>query len=225
LTKIDDAGLFWVRKATMKIHNLCLLSGFLMMFPFAVDARTWKEAGSERSLEGEFSRVEGEQVLIIRPNGSSVKVPLSKLTDEDKKLVAEMSAPAQTVATNDVFKWETDLEVAKKRAKDENKEILADFTGSDWCGWCIKLKKEVFDQPEFKEYAKKHLVMLELDFPNQKKLPAKEVKQNAKLAEEFKVQGYPTILLMDAEGKEIARTGYQKGGPANYVEHLQGLLK
>ena len=209
----------------MKPHVFSLLSMISLVFAASVEARSWKEAGSERSLEGEYSRTEGDQVLIVRTNGTSVKIPLAKLTDGDRKFVAEQSAPKPEMASTDVFKWETDVEVAKKRAKDEHKEILADFTGSDWCGWCIKLKKEVFDEPVFQEYAKKHLVMLELDFPRQKKLPAKEKEQNEKLAKEFNVEGYPTILLMNSRGKETGRTGYQEGGPAKYVEHLKELLK
>jgi len=196
-----------------------------MILPASLEARTWKEAGSDRSLEGEYSKTDGDQVVILRPNGTTVKIPLAKLTDEDKKFVTEQSAPKPEAAVADVFKWETDLEVAKKRAKEEHKEILADFTGSDWCGWCIKLKKEVFDQPEFQEYAKKHLIMLELDFPRKKELPAKLKEQNAKLNEEFQIDGFPTILLINARGKEINRTGYQEGGPAKYVEHLKELLK
>jgi len=210
----------------MKTHRaFCLLFTISMILPASLEARSWKEAGSDRTLEGEYSRTEGDQVVIVRANGSSVKVPLAKLTDEDKKYATEQAAQKADAASGGVFKWETDFEVAKKRAKDENKKILADFTGSDWCGWCIKLKKEVFDKPEFQEYAKKNLVMLEVDFPNKKKLPAKEKAQNDKLSVEFKVNGYPTILLMDATGKEVGRTGYQQGGPAKYVEHLKGLLK
>ena len=209
----------------MKQHTFCIITAVSLIFPASLEARLWKEAGSDRSLEGEYSRTDGDQVVIVRKNGSSVKIPLAKLSEEDKKFVAEQSVPKPDAASADVFKWETDFEVAKKRAKDENKEILADFTGSDWCGWCIKLKKEVFDQPEFQEYAKKHLVMLELDFPHGKKLPAKEKEQNDKLSEEFKVEGFPTILLMNSKGKEVGRTGYQEGGPAKYVEHLKGLLK
>jgi thioredoxin-related protein len=209
----------------MKTHAFCLLSAVSMILPATLEARSWKEAGSDRTLEGEYARTEGEQVVILRRNGTSIKVPLEKLSDEDRKFVAEQSAPKPEAASTDVFKWETDLEVAKKRAKDEKKDILADFTGSDWCGWCIKLKKEVFDQPEFQEYAKKHLIMLELDFPRKKELPAKEKEQNEKLSQEFKVEGFPTILLMNARGKELARTGYQEGGPAKYVEHLKELLK
>ncbi len=209
----------------MKTPAICLLFAVSIIFPATLEARAWKEAGSDRSLDGEYARTDGEQVVIVRANGTSVKVPLAKLSDEDKKFVAEQTAPKPEAAAVDVFKWETDLEIAKKRAKDEHKEILADFTGSDWCGWCIKLKKEVFDQPEFQEYAKKHLIMLELDFPHQKQLPPKEKEQNDKLAQEFNVEGFPTVLLLNARGKEVGRTGYQEGGPAKYVEHLKGLLK
>ena len=209
----------------MKQHTFCMITAVSLIFPASLEARLWKEAGSDRSLEGEYSRTDGDQVVIVRKNGSSVKIPLAKLSDEDKKFVAEQSVPKPDAATADVFKWETDFEVAKKRAKEENKEILADFTGSDWCGWCIKLKKEVFDQPEFQEYAKKHLIMLELDFSHGKKLPAKETEQNEKLSQEFKVEGFPTILLMNSKGKEVGRTGYQPGGPAKYVEHVKELLK
>ncbi len=208
----------------MKKHPL-ILAAFSLILPATLEARTWKEAGSDRSVEGNYVRTEGELVVIVQSSGKSLKLPLAKLADEDKKFVADQAAAKPDPASADVFKWETDLEVAKKRAKDENKKILADFTGSDWCGWCIKLKKEVFDKPEFQEYAMKHLIMLELDFPHEKKLPAKEKAQNDKLAEEFKVEGFPTVLLMNSMGKEINRTGYQDGGPANYVEHVKKLLK
>ena len=214
----------------MKQNAAFLIAAAALMLPVSMEARTWKEAGSDRTLSGEYSKTEGENVVIIKPNGSTIKIPLAKLSEEDKTFVAEKSAakPAQPKAEatdKDVFKWETDLEVAKKRAKDENKKILADFTGSDWCGWCIRLKKEVFDQPEFQEYAKKNLIMLELDYPRQKQLPAELKEQNDKLAKEFKVEGYPTILLMNSRGKEIGRTGYQEGGPGKYIEHLKQVMK
>lgn len=209
----------------MKIRAFCLLSIVTILLPTALEARSWKEAGSDRSLEGEYARTEGDLVVIVRPNSTSVKVPLAKLSDDDKKFVAEQAASKPTPGTADEFKWETDLDVAKNRAKEEKKEILVDFTGSDWCGWCIRLKKEVFDQPEFQEYAKKHLIMVELDFPRNKKLPAKEKEQNEKLSQEFKVRGFPTVLLLNSKGKEIGRTGYREGGPASYVEYLKGLLK
>src|SRR3954452_1427550 len=82
--------------------------------------------------------------------------------------------------------WIDDLEKAKAQAKAENKKILLDFTGSDWCGWCKKLDAEVFSQPEFKEYAAKKLVLVELDFPRSFKLPDATKKQNDALAAEYK---------------------------------------
>lgn len=217
----------------MKTKTLLCLSAIALSFPAALMARTWTEAGSDRTLQGEYSKTEGDQVVITKLNGTTVKIPLAKLSDGDKQFVAEKSAakPVKSeelkaqAADKDVFKWETDLKVAKKRAKEENKKILADFTGSDWCGWCIKLKKEVFDMPEFQEYAKKNLIMLEVDFPKSKELPAELKEQNDKLAQEFQVNGFPTILLMNSRGKEIKRTGYQEGGPEKYIEHLKGLLK
>jgi thioredoxin-related protein len=187
-------------------------------------ARTWKEAGSDRSFEGDYVRTEGENAVILRPNGTSVKVPLSRLSDEDKKFIEEAAASKAAPAAG-TFKWETDFAAAKKRAKDENKPMLLDFTGSDWCGWCIRLKKEVFDTPEFEAYAKDNLVLVEVDLPQKKKLPAKEQKQNEKLVEEYKVQGFPTIVLLNSKGREVNRTGYQEGGPVKYIEHLKGLLK
>ena len=187
-------------------------------------ARTWKEAGSDRVIEGDYNRTEDGKAVIIRPNGTSVKVPLAKLSEEDQKFIADQAA-AKVAATSSVFKWETNMEVAKKRAKDENKPMLLDFTGSDWCGWCMKLKKEVFDTAEFKRYAKDHLVLVEVDFPHTKQLPKKEKEQNSQLAREYHVGGYPTIILLNSKGEKVGQTSYHEGGPDKYVEHLKGLLK
>lgn len=121
--------------------------------------------------------------------------------------------------------WITDFALAKERAASENKTILMDFTGSDWCGWCIRLHEEVFDFPQFQEYAEKNLILLELDFPQRKRLPPALMAQNQELQERFAVQGFPTILLLDAEGRPFAKTGYQAGGPDAYVKHLAEFLE
>lgn len=122
--------------------------------------------------------------------------------------------------------WLTDYEAAKAQAKAENKPIFINFTGTDWCGWCIKLEKEVFSKKEFQDYAKEHLVLMEVDFPRKKELPAEVKAQNKKLDKEFKIEGYPTLFLLDADGKKLTGdVGYREGGPAAYVEHLKRLLK
>ncbi|RYD77767.1 MAG: thioredoxin family protein [Verrucomicrobiaceae bacterium] len=122
--------------------------------------------------------------------------------------------------------WVTDYEKALQQAKQENKKVLLDFTGSDWCGWCIKLQEDVFSKPEFKEYAKQNLVLVELDFPQSKKLEEKTREQNEKLKGEFKVQGFPTLVLLDAEGKKLGEVvGYVKGGPKAFISKLDEMTK
>jgi protein disulfide-isomerase len=86
------------------------------------------------------------------------------------------------------------------------------------------LDSEVFSQPEFKEYASKNLVLLLLDFPRRKPQSQSVTRQNESLAREFSVEGFPTVLILDAQGKELARTGYRSGGAAEYVKHLKSLI-
>ncbi len=120
--------------------------------------------------------------------------------------------------------WSHDFEAAKKQAAEEKKDLLMDFTGSDWCGWCIKLNDEVFKHEPFKEGVKDKFVLVELDYPQDKsKLSEETIQQNEKLQEKYSIQGFPTILLCDAEGRPYARTGYQPGGAEKYVAHLNEL--
>ena len=121
--------------------------------------------------------------------------------------------------------WTDNFEQAKAQAKKEGKDLLLDFTGSDWCPWCIKLRTEVFDTEKFKAEAPKKFVLVELDFPNEKKLSEATQKQNNDLQQKYNIPGFPTILLMDAEGRVYAKTGYQQGGEVKYLEHLAELQK
>jgi len=122
--------------------------------------------------------------------------------------------------------WVTDFDAAKASAKAGGKYMLVDFTGSDWCGWCIRLKKEVFSQDHFKTEAPKNFILVELDFPRAKdKMTSELIEQNKKLKEKYAISGYPTIFLMDAEGKVFAKTGYRAGGPEKYIEHLTSLVE
>ena len=125
-------------------------------------------------------------------------------------------------ASND---WEDDFEKAKKEAAETGRPILIDFSGSDWCSWCIRLDQEVFSKSAFKKYAKKELVVFLADFPHRKKLPKKTAEQNERLRKTYRVTGFPTVLLVDPDGKLIAKTGYQEGGAKAYVKHLEELLK
>lgn len=121
--------------------------------------------------------------------------------------------------------WITSVDQAKQTAQKENKAILLDFTGSDWCGYCIKLKQAVFDKPEFATFAAKNLVLVEVDFPHKKKLPAEQQKANDKLMEKYKIEGYPTIVVLDADGKKLGEiSGYEDETPAQYIAKLEKIL-
>lgn len=115
--------------------------------------------------------------------------------------------------------WETNYKNALAQAAKENKRVLLDFTGSDWCGWCVKLDKETFSQSEFKKFAKENLILVEVDFPHGKQQPSSVKKQNEELQKQYGVQGFPTLVLLDSTGKEIARNGgYLPGGPQGFID-------
>ena len=119
--------------------------------------------------------------------------------------------------------WSEDFAKASAQAKAEKKMLLVDFTGSDWCGWCIKLDKDVFSKPEFQEYAKKNLVLVEADFTANGKAKSKEFgKQQDAMLVENKVQGFPTVVVFNAEGKKVGETGY-KPSPAEFIAELEKL--
>lgn len=129
-------------------------------------------------------------------------------------------------------KWYDNFEEAAKVSKKTNKPILANFTGSDWCGWCIRLDKEVFSKKEFQKWAKENVVLLTVDFPKRKKLAADITEQNNALQRAFQVRGYPTIWLMSpGEGKvptegitPLGKTSYVKGGPEKWIASIASAL-
>ncbi len=126
--------------------------------------------------------------------------------------------------SNDNLNWETNLETALQKASKENKAVLVNFTGSDWCQWCFRLSDEVFKQKEFEDYADKNLVLVKVDFPRKIEQSMETKTYNQQLAQKFGVQGFPTIILFDKLGQPVAKTGYQDGGAANYVRHLESFL-
>ncbi|MDZ4121088.1 MAG: thioredoxin family protein [Candidatus Cloacimonadaceae bacterium] len=121
--------------------------------------------------------------------------------------------------------WITDYASAVKFANELKRPIFINFTGSDWCSWCIRLDKEVFSQPEFNNYAKESLILLKLDFPRSLPQSAELKTQNQSLQSKYGVRGYPTIVLIDHNEKEIGRTGYQQGGAVKYVSHIKELIQ
>lgn len=117
------------------------------------------------------------------------------------------------------------FEAAMAQAKAEGKCLFLAFTGSDWCGWCVKLDQEVFSQKAFKDFAKDHLVLVIADFPRDKSRQGAGLqKQNKHLAERFGVRGFPSVFILDPAGRIIAKTGYRAGGSEAYVEEVEKLI-
>jgi len=119
--------------------------------------------------------------------------------------------------------WLTDLSKAQAEAKAQHRLLLLDFTGSDWCIWCKKLDAEVFKQPEFESYAKEHLVLLTVDFPRKTAVAPEVKKQNEELAEKFGIEGFPTIVVLNGDGKQVGELGYEPGGASAFVKQLKKL--
>lgn len=123
--------------------------------------------------------------------------------------------------TGRAFEWRTDLPAAAADARQGQKLLLLNFSGSDWCGWCQRLDAEVFSTDAFREYAAANLVAVLADFPRRTKLAPELQARNERLMRHFQVQGFPTVLLFSPGGELIAQLGYQPGGPEAFVAAIQ----
>ena len=128
--------------------------------------------------------------------------------------------------------WHTDIEAATRLSVSENKPLLLFFTGSDWCGWCIRLQREVLLTAEFEKWAKENVVLVELDFPKHKELDEKTKAQNNGLQQLFQVQGFPTVWFVKASKietktniQQLGKTGYLAGGPLVWIETANKMIE
>ena len=127
--------------------------------------------------------------------------------------------------------WHTDVNKAIELSIESEKPLFMFFTGSDWCGWCIRLQKEVFFKPDFVKWAKENLILVELDFPRRKKLDETLKQQNDNLRQMFAVRGYPTgwFVVPEIEDKKVnfkrlGSQGYVAGGPTNWINGANKIL-
>ncbi len=125
-------------------------------------------------------------------------------------------------------KWTMDFDAATKLAKEKNLPILINFTGSDWCGWCKLMDELVFAKEEWQQYAASNLVLVTIDFPNDKSIvPEKWTERNEQLSEKWEIRGYPTYVLLDSEGAtEIARLGASRNAtPESFIQEVKDALQ
>jgi protein disulfide-isomerase len=116
--------------------------------------------------------------------------------------------------------WMTDYAAALAQAKEQDRKVFLFFTGSDWCGWCMRLNKEILSTPEFARYAQEKLVLVELDFPQKIRQSSALKNQNAALARQYRIQGYPSVIVLGSSGKPVGELGYQEGGPEPFQQAL-----
>ena len=122
--------------------------------------------------------------------------------------------------------WLTNVPKAEAQAKKDNKLVLMDFTGSDWCEWCKKLDQDTFSKPEFADYAKSNLVLVQLDFPVNKPQSDQLKAANAALARKYNIQGYPTLIALKPDGTVVwTQVGYLEGGPQALIDQLDAAKK
>ncbi|MEO5571138.1 MAG: thioredoxin family protein [Bacteroidia bacterium] len=150
-----------------------------------------------------------------------------------KKIVMVILLVAGYVAAHaQELVWNNNIDKAVEISNKTKKPLMLFFTGSDWCGWCKRLQSEVFTKPEFGEWAKNNVVLVEVDFPKKTPLTPELQAQNSQLGQFFEVQGFPTIWLVTANKKDgkvnfekLGSTGYVAGGPAAWLDVANGILK
>ena len=143
-------------------------------------------------------------------------------------ILTSLSSQAQEELT-----WHTDMSKATDIAIKQNKPLFLFFTGSDWCGWCIRLQKEVFKTPEFVKWAKENVVLVELDFPRNNNQTDAVKMQNAQIQQQLQVRGYPTVWFVSVAKAEEAKinltalgsTGYVAGGPQVWIDGANQIIK
>jgi protein disulfide-isomerase len=158
------------------------------------------------------------KVVSVKALGAIFTVPERKLTAAERRQAAAVAAPAPVVAAS--AEWSTDAATALAQAKAQGRHVFLFFTGSDWCGWCIRLNREILNTSEFIGYAQDKLVLVELDFPQRKQQSDAVRAQNAKLAKKYGIRGYPTVVVLDGDGKVVGKLGYQPGGPGPFIAAL-----
>ncbi len=162
----------------------------------------------------------GKEAPVVEPNAGGVETGANGV---QAPVVAPESGAGQEKPAD--FEWSENFAACTERSAATGGPVFAFFTGSDWCIWCKRLDKEVLSQKAFREYAAGTFVMFKADFPNEKQQLDFVKNQNEKLSEQYGIEGFPMVLILDSKGNELARTGYERGGAEAYVKHLKSIMK
>jgi thiol-disulfide isomerase/thioredoxin len=211
----------------------------VLFFAFAVSLRaaigvntTYEQVIAEKGPPA--GKMQAGENMVLRYPDATIKLKGGRVVSIDapnnsasaaKSPPAAESAPAPAGAARAGGKatWTTDYTAALATAKEQKRHVFLFFTGSDWCGWCMRLQKEILSTSDFAKYASEKLVLVEIDFPKKNPLSSKAQSQNNALAQRYGVQGFPTVIVLDASGKRVGELGYQEGGPGPFVKALKAL--
>jgi thiol-disulfide isomerase/thioredoxin len=210
----------------MRITSLLTL---LLVAPLSLTAvqigDTYEQVVAEKGVPA--AKLQAGETQVLNYPDQRIKLKANKVVEVNSRLpdvtVAppEPAAPAGPRVAPGV--WTTDYASALRQARQQDARVFLFFTGSDWCGWCKRLDREVLSTDKFKAYAGKNLVLVKLDFP-QGIAQADSVKaQNAQLAQQYQVGGFPTVIVLNSKGKQVGRLSYQPGGPGPFIEALKNL--
>ena len=155
---------------------------------------------------------DGRNAVVLPPKPAPAPDPKLGVVPFDKNAKPKSSTPAG---------FTDNLDEALATAKKDGKFVYVCFSGSDWCGWCQKLEREVFAQPEFIPAVEKDYVLVFIDSTGNKGvLSDRAKKENPKLVKKYGIAGFPTALILDGDGKKVGETGYRQGGAEAYASHL-----
>jgi protein disulfide-isomerase len=152
---------------------------------------------------------------------TGLQKPAATATPEPSRTSPQKPKPQVEAAGGG--EWNTNYEAAMRSARGTGRKVLLLFTGSDWCGWCIRLEREILDTDTFRQYAGENLVLIKLDFPRSIQQTQEVKRQNATLQSKYGIEGYPTVVVVNDSGEEIGRLGYTRGGPDAFIAGLRKL--
>lgn len=162
-------------------------------------------------------------VCLFGCDRSAFKLPFRSASVDSVIATPESHEPRQSNSAESSGVWLDSYETAIAQSQQTGKPILADFTGSDWCHWCVKLKQDVFVTDSFQAWANENVILLELDYPKRSPQSADLKQQNQQLASRYGVNSYPTVLLIDGNGQVIGKLGYMKD-PQQWIAAAESQL-
>jgi thiol-disulfide isomerase/thioredoxin len=171
---------------------------------------------------GQTIRLEHGKVAVVK-NLSSAQKKSSLPAEIAVVPPAVVSKKGPEATSSAEVTWTTDYAAALAQAKAQNRHVFLFFTGSDWCIWCKRLDKEILSTTDFCRYAGENLILVKLDFPKATHLPPELAAENDRLAHQYKVGGFPTVIVLDSSGRAVRRMGYKEGGPAPFISTLAQL--